>query len=86
MTVTMTITSKGQVTFPKKLLTALEAKPGDRLVARIERKRVIVEPLGRGILDLAGKLGKLTIPKGKTVDDLIHEARDHIYDKELRRY
>ena len=82
----MTITSKGQVTFPKKLLAILEVKPGDRLKARVERKRVIVEPAGRGILDLAGKLGKLKIPKGKTIDDLIHEARDEFYDKELRRY
>ena len=70
----MTITSKGQVTFPKKVLEAIGANVGDRLVARIEKRRVVIEPKGRGILDLVGKTPKIKIPKGKTVEELIHEA------------
>ena len=84
MNVLMTVTSKGQVTFPKRVLEALGAKKGDRLVARIVKKKVIVEPVGRGILDLKGKMGKLKIPKGKTIDDLIHEAAEYYAARDVR--
>ena len=80
----MTVTSKGQVTFPKRVLAALGTKKGDRLIVRIERKRVIVEPAGRGVLDLKGKMGKLEIPKSKTVDDLIHEATVYYAARDVR--
>ena len=87
MTTLLTITHKGQVTFSKKVLQALDLAPGDKILVRVgEDKKAIIEPAGRGILDLVGKLGKLKIPKGKTVDDLIHEAREAFIDKEIRRY
>ena len=70
----MTVTSKGQVTLPVALRQALKINSGDRLVVRIKKGAALLEPAGRGILDIVGKMGKLRIPRGKTVDDLIHEA------------
>lgn len=78
------ITAKRQATFPKKLLDILGAKPGDRLIARVEDKKVVLEPVGRGILDVAGTLPKFKVPKGKTVEDLINEARDETFRKTVR--
>lgn len=43
-------------------------------VLKVNKKTVSVKPTGRGILDIVGKLPPFKIPKGKTVDDLIHEA------------
>lgn len=83
MNVIMTITSKGQVTLPKKLREQLGVDRGDRLIAKTRGKKVTLEPVGRGILDLAGKLGKLKVPKGKTVDDLINEAAQEIAAKNV---
>ncbi len=40
----------------------------------------------RGILDIAGTLPKFTIPKGKTLDDLINEAAEKSIGKEIRKY
>lgn len=55
-------------------METLGIEKGDILIARKLGKKVILEPKGRGILDMAGKFGKLDIPKGKTVGDLIEEA------------
>ena len=74
MNAIMTITSKGQVTLPKHLIVALKFGVVDRLVGSVENGKLVAEPAGMGILDFVGKFGKINIPKGKTVDDLIHEA------------
>lgn len=84
MTVMMTVTSKGQVTLPVALRRLLKVKMGDRLIARATGSKVIIEAAGRGILDIAGKLPSFKIPKGKTIDDLINEARDEYYAKVVR--
>lgn len=80
----MTITSKGQVTLPKKIRERLGVRKGDRLIAKTKGKKVTLEPVGHGILDLVGTLPKLKIPKGKTVDDLINEARNEYFSKTIR--
>lgn len=84
MDIIMTITSKGQVTLPKPVRKALGVDKGDRVVAVVSPTRVFLEPAGRGVLDFVGKMGKLKIPKGKTVDDLIHEATLEYAEKSLR--
>ncbi len=70
----MTVTSKGQVTFPKSLRELLGVEKGDRVIAKVEDKKVTLEPAGRGLLEFAGKFPPRKIPKGKTIDDLINEA------------
>lgn len=81
METTISITSKRQATFPKKLLEILGAEPGDRLKAHVHNNKVILEPVGKGILDLVGTMPSITIPKGKTVDDIISQARDEYFEK-----
>lgn len=80
----MTVTSKGQVTFPQVFLRRLGVRKGDKLVARVEGRKLVVETAGRGVLDLVGKMPKLKLPKGKTVDYLIDEARDEYFAKTVR--
>lgn len=84
MTIMMTVTSKGQVTFPKSLRELLGVEKGDRVIAKVEDKKVMLEKAGKGLLDLVGKMPKLRIPKGKTVDDLINDARDEYFRKTFR--
>lgn len=80
----MTVTSKGQVTFPKAFLRRLGVQKGDKLMARIEGKRLVLETAGKGVLDLVGKMPKLRLPRGKSVDQLIDEARDEYFSKVSR--
>lgn len=80
----MTVTSKGQVTFPKRLLDTLGVKKGDRLLAKLETGSIVIQPAGKGILEFAGKLPRFRIPQGKTIDDLIDQAREEYFGKSLR--
>lgn len=84
MTTLMTITDKGQVTLSKAILAALGLSVGDKIAVKVENKKALLQPLGRGILDIMGTLPKFKIPKGKTIDDLIHEAREEAVEKEIR--
>ncbi len=84
MNTIVSVTSKRQITLPKSLMETLGVEKGDRLIARQQGKKIILEPAGRGILDFAGKFGTFKIPKGKTVDDLIHEATREMAGDALR--
>ncbi len=84
MNVLMTVTSKGQVTLPLLIRRVLGVNKGDRVVAVVSPTRVFLEPAGRGVLDFVGKMGKLKIPRGKTVNDLIQEATLEYAEKSLR--
>lgn len=80
----MTVTSKGQVTFPKRLRELLGVEKGDRVLAKVEDKKVTLEPAGRGLLEFAGKLPPFKIPKNKTLDDLINETVIEYGGKNIR--
>ena len=84
MTSLLTITYKGQMTLSKAILSALGIGAGDKVVVRVIGKRAVLEPMGKGILDIAGTLPKFKVPKGKTVDDLIHETQEAYAGKILR--
>ncbi len=86
MTTLMTITGKGQVTLSKAILAALGLSIGDKIAVKVkvQDKTAVLKPLGRGILDIMGTLPKFTIPKGKTLDDLINEAHGEDIDEEIR--
>lgn len=84
MTTLMTITDKGQVTLSKAVLKALGLSVGDKIALKVQDKKAVIKPLGRGILDIAGILPKFVIPKGKTIDDLIDEAHGEEIDEEIR--
>lgn len=76
MTTVLTVTSKGQITLSQMLLQALRLKTGDKISVRLSGGTAVLEPIGQGILSVAGSLGRLKVPKGKDVDDMIKEARE----------
>ena len=55
------MTSKGQVTIPKRVRDALELREGDELHFRVEHSRAVVAKRP-GLLDLAGAVA---VPRGK---------------------
>jgi len=70
------ITSKGQVTIPKKVREKLGVQPGETIGFEekngvlIVRKVIVTSPFDKWV-------GKLTHLKGKRSDDLVKEARGH---------
>lgn len=73
---TLTVTSKGQVTFNKTLLEHLGAEPGDRLqVTRLADGKLKVEAApSRSIAGFLGILSGRT-RKVATLDEIDHAAR-----------
>lgn len=86
MMTTLTITSKRQLTLTKELMGLLGVEIGGKILAKVEDKKVVLEPVGGGILSLVGKMPKIKIPKGKTVDDVINDARDEYISQKFRGY
>ena len=60
------MTSKGQITIPKKVRKALNIKPAQKMIVMVDGEQVILRPLRGNILDLGGSV---SIPrKGKAID------------------
>lgn len=55
------LTSKGQVTIPKRVRDALDLHDGDEIVFRVERKRAIVAKTP----DFLAMAGTVAVPKAK---------------------
>ncbi|MCV3238752.1 AbrB/MazE/SpoVT family DNA-binding domain-containing protein [Mesorhizobium sp. ZC-5] len=66
------ISSKGQVTLPRELRTALSLKTGDELVYTLVGDRFLVTPKNVDFNDLAGFLG--APPKGRATLGQIDET------------
>ena len=70
------VTSKGQVTIPKKIRDRLGVNPGEGIQfeekdgAMLIAKAVTASPFDKWV-------GKLKHLKGKSSDDLVREARGH---------
>ena len=54
------------------------------MAVKVEGRKATLKPLGRGIIDLVGTMPTIKLPKGKTVDDLIRQARYENAQKTLR--
>jgi antitoxin PrlF len=70
-----TITSKGQLTLPKEIRTALGVGPGDRLAFRIHEDGVVtVEPEKLDLQSLRGAIH--TKVKGVTIEGMNEAIRE----------
>lgn len=85
MTSLLTITSKGQITLSQAVLRAMRIGVGDKVAVRVRNSQAVLEPVGKGILSIAGSLGSFRIPKGKRLDDVLHEAREELLDENILR-
>ncbi len=84
MMTTLTVTHKGQITLSKAIRKALGITPGDKVAVQVSQKQVLIRPVGKGILDLAGSLGEMKAPKDKTIDEMIDESAGEEIEKEIR--
>jgi antitoxin PrlF len=74
--ITAKVTSKGQVTIPKKVREKLGVQPGEAV--GFEEKDgllIISKVVSKSPFDKW--MGRLTHLRGKRSDDLVKEARDH---------
>ena len=74
--VTAKVTSKGQITIPKKVREKLGVRPGEA-VGFEEKDGLLIITKVMTTSPFDKWMGKLTRLKGKRSDDLIKEARGH---------
>jgi len=66
---TATITSKGQVTIPKRIREAMNLRDGDQVVVVVEDERIALYPVRRrGILGLQGVFAGLKPYPGREAE------------------
>lgn len=68
------LTSKGQITIPKRIRQALELKEGDEVVFRVEGSRAVLARTP----DLLALAGRVSVPDGKRGTawaDILRQAR-----------
>lgn len=68
------LTSKGQVTIPKRVRDALELREGDEIVFRLERKRVILAKTP-DFIELAGSVAVPPAKVSTPWDDVLRRTR-----------
>ena len=68
------LTSKGQVTIPKRVRDALDLHEGDEIVFRVERTRAVVAKTP-DFLELAGSVAVPAGKRGTAWDDVLRRTR-----------
>jgi antitoxin PrlF len=68
------ITSKGQVTIPKRVREALDLHAGDQLVFRVQERRAVVAKT-MSFLDAAGSVAVPAGERGTPWDEVIRRTR-----------
>ena len=69
----MRVTSKGQVTIPKRVRDALELREGDELHFRVERSRALVAK-APDLLSLAGAVAVPEAKRGTPWDEVLRRT------------
>lgn len=70
-----TVTSKGQVTIPKAVREALNIRPGDDLIFRVEGNRALVA-VTPDFLDLAGTIQVPAEARNVAWDEILTRTRE----------
>ena len=68
------LTSKGQITIPKRVRDALDLHSGDEVVFRVEHTRAVVAKT-LDFLELAGSVPVAADKRGTAWDDVIRRTR-----------
>jgi antitoxin PrlF len=75
-----TLTSKGQITIPKKVRDRLNLKTGDIIDFRMEEDAVRMIPLVKTVSDVFGMLSRKS-QKPVTVEEMNRQLKKHLKDK-----
>ena len=75
------LTSKGQVTIPKRVRDALDLNAGDEVIFRVQRARAVLAKTS-DFVNLAGSVSVPASKRGTAWDDVISRTRD---DRARRR-
>lgn len=68
------VTSKGQVTIPKRVRDALDLQEGDEVVFRVEHARAVVAKTP-DFLELVGSVAVPAAKRGTAWDEVIRQTR-----------
>lgn len=74
-----TMTQKGQVTIPKDIRDSLHLVTGDKVeFVHNERGEIVIKPVTRKVMEVAGLLSKYKKSKPVTVEDMDRAIASHI--------
>jgi antitoxin PrlF len=68
------LTSKGQITIPKRVRDALELREGDEVVFRVERNRAVLAKTP-DFIELAGSVAVPAAKRGTPWDEVLRRTR-----------
>jgi antitoxin PrlF len=68
------LTSKGQITIPKRVRDALELREGDEVVFRVERSRAVLAKTP-DFIELAGSVAVPAAKRGTPWDEVLRRTR-----------
>ncbi len=68
------LTSKGQITIPKRVRDALDLREGDEVVFRVERSRAVLAKTP-DFIQLAGSVAVPAAKRGTPWDEVLHRTR-----------
>lgn len=78
---TVSVTSKRQITIPAAIYSKLRLEKGQRLIVFTEKDRIVMEPAEFLIEKLAGSVSVPKRFKGKTLEQVIQEAKQEYFSK-----
>lgn len=74
-----TMTQKGQVTIPKDVRDSLHLVTGDKVeFVHNERGEIVIKPVTRKVMEVAGLLSKYKKSQPATVEDMDRAIASHI--------
>lgn len=81
---TATLTSKGQITIPAKLLKKTQIKKGQKVIFYLEGNSIRLESAVDMVKRLSGSFPTPPKYRGKNIDDIIRQAKEeHFAHKKI---